>query len=226
VGKLANLRKAIAGAAAILVLAAVLVVAAHFRHRGAPAGTTATSRPGVEVQEPVISHAEKGKLAWQLQLRQVQVATGGRTVTALGVREGLIYNAAGKPVVRVTAERVAGDTATRDFVVNGNVNVVGSDGTVFTTDQVKWAQQAQRIECPGVVVMRDRRATVSTTGLSYYVNESRVVAPNLIKMVNGANNLVGHNLRYDTKTAAFEMENVQGVLNPSEVRQQLKETRR
>jgi len=203
--------------AAVVALAGVLLLWARGRQPQPPAGIE-QPRTAAQIHQPVITHVEQGQMAWRLQLREVKIGSGGQTLTALGVREGLIYGAEGKPVVRVTADRVAGDTATRDFEVTGNVGVVTSDGAIFSTDKVRWLQEEEKLECPGAVTMRDKQATVSTTGLEFYVSQNLVKCPNFINMMNGDNRLVGRNLRYDVKSADFEMEKVQAVFNVEEAR--------
>lgn len=207
-------------ALAAIITCVVIALALRGRQGAGLGGETAREGAAVEVEEPVISHADRGKLAWQLQLRQVQVSSGGQTVSAYGVREGLIYDRQGKPVVRVTADRVAGDTTSRDFQVTGNVRVVNSDGAVFSADTVNWVQKERRLNCPSMVTMRDKRATVSTVGLDYMVDQSLVLCPALIRMTNGDNVLFGRNLRYNVKDSGFQMENVQAVFNPKELKSQ------
>ncbi len=211
--------------AAVVVVAGVVMLV---RRTPSPSVPSESQQPGgtVKVSQPVVSHAEKGALAWQLQLREMNISAGGRTVAAQGLREGLIYDSEGKPIVRVTADRISGDTTTRNFSVTGNVTVTTPKGVVFSTDTVKWIQDEGKLECPGLVTMRSKQMTVTTTGLEFYVNQDLVKCPNFIKMVNGENTLVGRNLRYNIKTASFELESVQALFNAEQVRALAQEARR
>ena len=181
-------------------------------------------KAGVIVERPVLKHTENSQLAWQIQLKKMEISHGGQNIAAHGVQEALIYAAEGKPVLRMTAQQVTGDTARRDFQVSGDVRVVSYRGTVITTDTVEWHQADQTMSCPGEVTLYTREAVVITSGLTYYVNQDVVECPNQVTMYAGNNNkVIGEQLRYDVATADFTLQNVRMILNVEEAKEQLRE---
>ncbi len=208
----------------VVVLAASLAVV--FKWRTPPPHTALPPPPeqaGVVVERPVIKHTEEGQLAWQIRLKQMHISHGGQNIEARGVQEALIYGAEGKPILRVTALRVIGNTTQRDFEVAGNVQVVSYRGAVINTDKVQWNQAQQQIACPGEVTLRSREAVVITTGLSYDVNQDTVDCPNRVTMYVGDNKLTGQPLQYNVQTGDFSLQSVQMVFDAEEAKQKLRE---
>ncbi len=212
----------------LLIIAAAIGFAVVYRWR-TPSEQPLPRPPqpqqaGVIVERPVLRHTENGQLTWQIQLKQLRISHGGQNIAAQGVEEALIYGAEGKPVMRITAQQVTGDTAQRDFEVSGDVRVVSYRGSVISTDKVQWKQAEQTINCPDEVTFRSRDAVIVTTGLTYYVNQDIVDCPNQVTMYAGNNNkVVGQRLRYDVATADFTLQDVQMILNVEEAKEKLRE---
>ncbi|MEI6504191.1 MAG: LPS export ABC transporter periplasmic protein LptC [Armatimonadota bacterium] len=183
----------------------------------APAGP-ARPREEVLIKRPSLKHTEGGRLAWQVRLKELRVAAGGQAVAAAGMREALIYDKTGVPVIRLAAQRARGNTSDRNLEVSGDVRAVSQKGALINTEQIRWLEQERRLYCPGKVTMRSANAAVTTTGLSYFVDADIVRCPNPVRLYSGANKLIGRELVYNIKTQAFEMKNVQAVFNPDTVR--------
>jgi LPS export ABC transporter protein LptC len=225
---LSRRRRIIFGVALILVAAGLTFVATWYvviprwrvaRGTVAPA---ASSSNAVDINNPTLRHTENGKLAWQIRLQKIALSRGGTTVGASGLREGLIYNAQGQPTVRVTAKSAQGDTLQKNFQLDGDVHVVSDQGALITTEQVRWVQAEQKLNCPGPVTVRAKDAVIISTGVDYTVNDGVVIAPNQVKMYAGKNKVVGTGLRYDVKTSAFTLQQVQMVLDTKEAQARLK----
>jgi lipopolysaccharide export system protein LptA len=181
----------------------------------APAGTPAgTPREEVIIKRPSLKHTEGGRLAWQVRLKELQVAAGGQAVAAAGMREALIYDKTGAPVIRLAAQQARGNTSDRNLEVSGDVRAVSQQGALITTDQVRWLEGERKLYCPGKVVLRSKTAALTTNGLSYFVDADMVKCPNPVRMYSGVNKLIGRELVYNIKTQAFEMKNIQAVFNP------------
>lgn len=176
-------------------------------------------REEVRVQNPTLRHTEGGRLAWQVQLKELKIAAGAQAVAAAGMREALIYDQNGAPVIRLTAKTARGNTSDRNLEVAGDVRAVSPRGALITTEQVRWLEKERRLLCPQKVVFRSSKAAVTALGLSYYVDEDLIKAPGVVRMYSGPNRLIGRDLVYNVKTQAFEMRNVQAVFNPEQARQ-------
>ena len=176
-------------------------------------------REEVVIQSPSLKHTEGGRLAWQVQLTQLKIAAGGQAMAAAGMREALIYDKNGAPILRLTAQTARGNTSDRNLEVVGDVRAVSQRGVLITTEQIRWLEKERRLDCPQKVVFRGKNAAVTTTGLSYYVDQNLVKAPGIVRMYSGPNKLVGKQLVYNVTTEAFDMTNVQAVFNPQQVRQ-------
>lgn len=180
----------------------------------------AAARPREEVilKRPSLKHTEGGRLAWQVRLKELRVAAGGQAIAAAGMREALIYDKTGAPVIRLVAHKARGNTSDRNLEVSGDVRAVSQKGALINTELIRWLEQERRLYCPGKVTMRSANAAVTTTGLSFYVDADLVKCPNPVRMYSGTNKLIGRQLVYNIKTQAFEMKNVQAVFNPDTVR--------
>jgi LPS export ABC transporter protein LptC len=191
---------------------------------GALPAVTATQPPQqpreeIVVRSPTLKHTEGGRLAWQVQLNELKITTGGQAVAAAGMREALIYDQNGAPIIRLTARTARGNTADRNLEVTGDVRAVSQRGALITTEQIRWLEKERRLYCPQKVVFRSSKAAVTAVGLSYYVDQDLIKAPGVVRMYSGANKLVGRELVYNVKTQDFEMRNVQAVFIPEQARQ-------
>jgi lipopolysaccharide export system protein LptA len=207
---------------------ATWVVMLHHRPEttSQPASETTSVPGGVQISNPTLRHTENGKLAWQIRLQQVALSRGGVTVGAAGVKEGLVYDASGKPAVRITARSAKGDTLTKNFQLDGDVRITSDQGALITADQVSWNQAEQKLNCPGPVTARARDAVITSTGVDYLVNQAMIVAPNQIKMYTGKNKVIGQGLQYDVKSSSFALQSVQMVLDTREAGRKLQEVPR
>jgi hypothetical protein len=176
-------------------------------------------REEVVVRSPTLKHTEGGRLAWQVQLNELKIAAGGQAVAAAGMREALIYDKNGAPILRLTARTARGNTADRDLEVAGDVRAASARGALITTEQVRWLEKERRLYCPQKVTFRSSKAAVTTVGMSYYVDQDLVKAPGVVRMYSGANKLVGRELVYNVKTQDFQMRNVQAVFIPEQARE-------
>lgn len=197
----------------------------YYQHR--PVSATRAGQPGtvakapgnapreeVIIKRPTLKHTEGGRLAWQVRLKELKVAAGGQAVAAAGMREALIYDKTGAPVIRLAAQQARGNTSDRNLEVSGDVRAVSHQGALITTDQVRWLERERKLYCPGKVVLRSKNAALTTTGLSYFVDADMVRCPNPVRLYSGVNKLIGRELVYNIKTQAFEMKNIQAVFNP------------
>ncbi len=184
-----------------------------------------TQQPGITVQRPVLKHMEKGRLAWQAQLRELHIAAGGQMIEATGLEEAIIYGKAGEPLVRLTADKITGQTGRRDFEVSGNVRVVSYRAAIITTDKLSWNQEQQLLSCPDAVEVKNEQAIIMTSGLDYFVAQDLVKCPGPVTMYAGENTVVGGNLEYNVATGNFRLEKIQMVFHAEEAKERLKELR-
>lgn len=171
-------------------------------------------REEVSVTRPVIRQTDRGRLAWQVRLKELRVAAGAEAITAAGLDEAVIYGKTGTPAIRLTAEQAKGSTADGSLEVSGNVRATTSEGALITTEALRWIEQERRLHCPGAVTVRTRRASLTTSGLSYYVDSDTVRAPGLVRVYSGKNKLMGRELVYNVATEAIEMRKVQAIFSP------------
>lgn len=187
-----------------------------------PAGQATAPAPGarpreeVVIQNQTVQHTEQGRLAWQVQLTQLKVAAGSQSVAATGLREALIYDKNGAPIIRLTAQTVKGNTTDKNLEVAGDVRAASQRGALITTSRVRWLEKERRLFCPEKVTFRGQNAALTTTGLSYYVDADTVKAPNEVRLYSGDNKVIGRQLVYNVKTTGYEMKNIQAFLNPQQ----------
>jgi hypothetical protein len=74
---------------------------------GGPTEEEQANEPVVEVEQFSPEHFERGRPAWKVKLAHLAVETGGQTVTAGKMKEGLIYDPQGRPAVRVDQHQQA-----------------------------------------------------------------------------------------------------------------------
>ncbi len=183
-------------------------------------GESDAPRPLLEVDEFTLEHHEQGHAAWKVRLSNLAVETGGRTVSAGGLKEGIIYGKDGKPAVRVTAERVNYDTISYDFDMTGKVRVVSPKGAVITTDKVHWDNKSRSLTTPGRIILRTTdRITVTTAGMKFDTDAQTVYAPNQVRLETGKSNCIGKNLTYPLDSNRFTLDNVQMVVDVDEARE-------
>ncbi|MEN6303465.1 MAG: LPS export ABC transporter periplasmic protein LptC [Armatimonadia bacterium] len=225
-------RNLIVGLAVVVIaFVATFLAVSWWRYFAAPAPGAAApqvqtaqapsgGRPREEViiRRPSLKHTEGGRLAWQVRLRELKVAAGGQAVAAAGMREALIYDQTGAPVIRLAAREARGNTSERNLEVSGDVRAVSAQGAIITTDKIRWLEQERRLSCPGKVTMRSRNVAVTTNGLNYFVDADTIKCPNPVRMYSGQNKLIGRQLVYNVKTEAFEMKNVQAIFNPEQAK--------
>lgn len=210
---------------AVLALAGGGALSVLYRRPPPPVEQTVpgTTKPLVSIRRPVLKHTEEGQLAWQIRLKEIQVKHGAGQLSAEGIQEALIYGSGGEPLVRVTAQRVTGSTAGRDFEVTGQVTVVSYQGVVINTNKVHWSQAQGKIFCPGEVTARTREAMFSTREATYNINQNLIQAPNQVNLYSGQNKIIGKSLSYNLDTDNFALDAVQMIFNAEEARELLQE---
>lgn len=214
-------------AAALVLLSAALgywiTVREHRASAPSPAPQPAKSAEAT-LANPELSYRDKGgRTAWRVLLDSLELEAGGNTLTAKGLREGIVYDETGKPAVHIAAQQVKADTNRRDFSVTGKVTVTSPKGMVITTERADWINDAQTVRAPGPVVMKTKSLVLTTTGLDYNIKTDQVISQNQVRIYSGNNRLVGRGLKYDVTTGWVDLANIQVVVNPSEGKQILQE---
>lgn len=214
-------------AAALVLFSAALGYWITVREQRRPASPPPpVPSPSAEaiLANPELSYRDKGgRTAWRVLLDSLELETGGNTLTAKGLREGIVYDEKGKPVVHITAQQVKADTNRKDFSVTGKVTVTSPKGMVITTERADWINDLQTVRAPGPVVMKTKSLVITATGLDYNIKTDQVTSPNQVRVYSGNNRLVGRGLKYDVNTGWVDLANVQVVVNPSEGKQILQE---
>ncbi len=190
-----------------------------------PAPREEQAEPGVTITRPLIKHTENGRLAWQAQLRELHLSHGGEMLEAKGLEEAIIYSKAGAPLVRITADKISGNTGQRDFDVSGNVRVVSYRGAIITTAEASWNQKEEVIRCPGKVTLKSKQAIITATKLDYFAAEDLIKCPEQVRMYAGDNTVIGRKLVYNIETGNFALNEVQMVFHAEEAKEKLSEIR-
>jgi lipopolysaccharide assembly outer membrane protein LptD (OstA) len=178
------------------------------------------AEPVVEVEQFAPEHYEGGRPTWKVKLAHLAVETGGQTVTAGRLREGLIYDKQGRPAVRLTADTVKYSTTSYDFDVEGNVRVVSPKGAVISTSKVHWDNKGRTLNAPGQVLLRTQdNITVVTAGLRLETPTQTVYCPNQVRMATGRSDAVGRNLVYKLDTGGFTLQDLQMVIDTREAKE-------
>lgn len=223
-----NLRRVVIGVAIVIVAAGIAWLIAERVDRGrhpaapptivqSPTPPAAVPKEEVAIQRPEFKHTEEGRLAWQVRLNEMKLSAGGGAVAAAGMREALIYDKNGAPVLRLSARTARGNAADRDLEVSGNVRAVSQEGAIITTEQVQWLEKERRLHCPGKVTMRSRDAALTTNGLNFFVDQDLVKCPNTVRMYSGDNKLSGCELVYNIKTQSYELHKVQAIFRTQQL---------
>lgn len=217
-------RKAIAIVLIAAAAAAGVMLVVQWVTRDQPAGEQTEGRrpdkPAVSIRESVVEHSEGGKPSWRLNVEEIQIAGGGRSVAATDLREGLIYDA-GKPVVRISAGKATYRTADKSFEVTGGVKVVSHRGAIITTPKVEWLPETQILHCPGEVTMRAEGATVRTENLDVVVQQDIARTQSRVQVRTEHGQLSGRNLVYDLNTQAYTLDSIEAVFTVEDAREEL-----
>lgn len=217
-------------ALALLVLAigaGVWALLTRVRQPGA-AGDAAgreAGQPLVSLRESVIQHGGGGAGGWRLLVERMDLGGGGRSVSATGLREGLIYDAQGRPVLRISAGRAVYNTGRRDFEVSGGVKVVSHQGAIITTERVMWLPDQQILRCPSAVTLRAEGLTLTTDALDLHVPDEIVKSSAQVRLRTAHGRLTGRNLTYNLKTGDYTMDGIQAVFTVEEARRDLERLR-
>lgn len=182
-------------------------------------------QPLVSLHESVIQQGGAGGGGWRLLVERMDLEAGGRSVSASGLREGLIYDAQGRPVLRISAGRAVYNTQRRDFEVSGGVKVVSHQGAIITTERVLWLPDQQILRCPSAVTLRAEGLTVTTDTLDLHVAEEIVKSSAQVRMRTEHGRLTGRNLTYNLKTGDYTMDGIQAVFTLEEAREDLERLR-
>jgi len=179
----------------------------------------------VSIKGSVLQHSQRGRLNWSLAVEDMELSAGGRTVSATGLKDGLIYDASGRPVLRLTASRAKYNTVRKDFELTGEVKAVSHKGAVITTDKVQWLPKEQTLRCPDKVTMRAEDITITADHLDLMVAADMVKCTDRVRLKMGENRLTGRNLSYNLNTKDFTLDGVQAVFAPETVKEKLEELR-
>ncbi len=177
--------------------------------------------PLVSLRESVIQHGGNGTAGWKLLVERMNIAGGGRTVAASGLREGLIYDAQGKPVLRISATNATYNTTRKDFEVSGGVKVVSHQGAIITTERVLWLPEEQILRCPSAVTLRSEGMTLTTDALDLHVPSDVVKSTSQVRLRTEHGRLTGRNLTYNLKTRDYTLQGIQAIFTVDEAREEL-----
>ncbi len=216
-------RRIIGGLLIVAVAAAGVVLAVRWVTRERPAETAEGREPGkpaVSIQESVVEHSTGGTPAWRLNIEEIEIAGGGRSVAASDLREGLVYDQ-GKPVMRISAGKATYETADKSFEVTGGVKVVSHRGAIITTSQVQWVPATETLHCPGEVTMRAEGVTVRTQDLDVIVPQDIARTPNRVQVRTEHGQLTGRNLVYNLQTHGYTLDSIQAVFGVDAAREEL-----
>ncbi len=158
---------------------------------------------------------------WKLRVDRMDLAGGGRAVSAAGLREGLIYDAQGRPVLRISAAKAIYNTSRKDFEVSGGVKVVSHQGAIITTERMLWLPEEQILRCPGPVTVRSDGVTITTDALDLHVPEDLAKSSAQVRLRTPDGRLTGHNLVYNLKTHDYTLEGIQAVFTVDQAREEL-----
>lgn len=226
---MAGTKVRIVGGVAALIISIGLAAWAVWVWRGAGASGERESRepetPPVSIRESVIRHSEGGRLNWQLAVKDIEMSAGGRTVAAEGLKDGLLYDAEGRPVLRLTAGQAKYNTVRKDFELTGSVEAVSHRGAVITTEKVQWVPEEQTLRCPGQVTMKAEGITLTADNLDLLVAQDMVKCPDRVRMRMGEDRLSGRDLAYNLVTHNFTFRDMQGVFAPQTAREKLERLR-
>ncbi|MCD6361216.1 MAG: LPS export ABC transporter periplasmic protein LptC [Armatimonadetes bacterium] len=220
--------RTIVGAALIALVLVAGVWALVARSRTPVAERPAERAPGqplVSLHESVIQHGGAGTSGWRLLVDRMDISGGGRTIAASGLREGLIYDARGRPVLRISAGRATYNTARKDFEVTGGVKVVSHEGSIITTERIKWLPDKQILRCPSAVTLRAEGLTITADALDLHVPEETVTSTAQVRMRTPHGRLTGRNLTYNLKTGDYTMDGIQAVFTVEQAREDLERLR-
>jgi len=195
------------------------------REQGAEAEGREPDRPVVTLRESMIQHGGAGTAGWRLLVDRMDISGGGGAVSATGLREGLVYDAQGRPVLRISAQRAVYNTARKDFEVSGGVKVVSHQGAIITTERVVWLPEQQTLRCPTAVTLRAEGLTLVTDSLDLIVPQDLVRSSAQVRLRTQHGRLTGRNLTYNLKTRDYTLDGVQAVFTVEEAREELERLR-
>lgn len=216
-------RRIIGGLLVVAIAAIAAILIGRWATRERPAETVtgrAPGKPAVSIRESVVEHSTGGTPAWRLNIEQIEIAGGGRSVAASDLREGLVYDQ-GKPVVRISAGKATYDTTDRSFEVTGGVRVVSHQGAIITTSQVQWVPETQTLHCPSEVTMRAEGVTVRTQNLDVIVPQDIARTADRVEVRTEHGQLTGRNLVYNLQTHAYTLDSIQAVFGVDAAREEL-----
>jgi LPS export ABC transporter protein LptC len=200
---------------AVVLLAAIgyASVVVYRRHDGRPRRPRAAhaapegDRPLIEVDQPVLEqYGNGGQLAWRIKLDQISLRSGGGLVEAQRIKEGIVYDDAGAPAVRVSAERAQLNVASKDFVISGRCRAVTQTGAVMTTEKVQWINAERKLHFPDEVVLRHRDVVITTRGMGYTPDDATARAPGQVRARTTSNTVIGRNLEYNLSTGDLALD--------------------
>ncbi len=132
---------------------------------------------GLEAHDVLVVAHEGGRRRWRVSARTLTFSRDRRTVSVDGIRQGLLYDAGGKPEVSLAAGRAVYQTpfgqigmATAGTLrVEGGVRAVllGAQRPVLTSQALVWDSGRSELSSPGPITAAVPRLSVTAGNGSY-----------------------------------------------------------
>lgn len=160
-------------------------------------------------------------MAWKVKLENLQLESGAGAVAAEEVKEAILYDKSGRPVIRLTAREVSGNTRSRNLQLSGNVRAVSPEGAIFNSEQITWQQGEMKLISPGPVTMRSQNTVIHARSCEFFVEDNIVRSQSKVNMTIGRSSFTGTELKYSVETDDFRLRGVSGMFYPEELREEV-----
>lgn len=171
--KLNNIKRLLALLAFAATLA--LIGTIFYRSKGGKHPALVPRLPvkvGVSLNGIHFTENRDGKKKWDLAAERAEFNRETNKSSLLRVQLVLYGGSAGE--FTVTADRAEYDHASRDVSLTGHVQGVGSHGTEFATESLRYLATASRLETADRVHFKDRGFTVEGVGMKYWTQTRRL----------------------------------------------------
>jgi hypothetical protein len=169
---------------------------------GADGGRSFTDRLGLSMANAVVQGHEGGRLRWRASADSITFSRDRRQVTVDRIRDGLLFDSSGKPLVRLAAGRA-------EYLSPGGSLVTGTGASL----RVNGGIRAEILSRPGF--------SVETPALSWdgARNILRTDGKVIATLPHGAGQATGDSIEADTKTGNFSLTHLHGTFRvPPEMR--------